>query len=560
MAVSGAKGSREKVFGTPAPAPDPIGDVLAGKIEMTPAMRRELFHEAAVRAARTDFLAFCRYMTPDPADEEDPEKTGFMTPPHIRYLGNVLMKVEKGDRDWRRLAISMPPGHGKSELATRLFVLWFMGRNPKRRCILAGYSETFAESEFGMKIRRYMQADRFKRVFPDCSLDGGSKAVDRLITTVGGEVISVGRGGAITGRRGDLLIGDDIIKGDEEAQSPTIRDKAWAWFTNDFSTRGVMGGSDRIIMIGTRWHLDDPIGRLCDPASSYSNPSIRKIWKYIKLPAILTDEHADIAKALGRAIGEVLWPEAYGLEFLEERRTTDARSFQCLYQQDPAPEDGSHFKKAHFRFYNSPQAFPKEVRWYAASDHALTAKQNRDASVLIPFGIDQDGNIWIHHDTWWGREESHQVIDRMVGIKKKFKGIYEWFAGREHITGSIGPVLRKRCQEERLALQFNELPNRGDKIQKSQSIKARMAMGTVYFPSFAPWWAKAEAEILKFPNGSHDDFVDALGVIGQALDGMVKAKGAPKVSEEPVRGTWAWIKWSSKRNAAREAARKSDGW
>lgn len=100
----------------------------------------------------------------------------------------------------------------------------------------------------------------------------------------------------------NCLIIDDLIKDDKEASSQAIRDQAWNWLTKVALTRRM--GKKLVIMTFTRWHSDDPIGRLTDPENPHYNLALAKKLKIINLPAIAEDNDP-----LGRKPGEPLWPD-----------------------------------------------------------------------------------------------------------------------------------------------------------------------------------------------------------------------------------------------------------
>ena len=134
----------------------------------------------------------------------------YMTPRHITYLAEKLEAVERGEIT--RLAISMPPRHGKSELTSNYFASWFLGRNPDKYVIFSTYAQELAD-DFGRKVRNTIRDERYGQVFPDVKLDDTSQSARRFGTSQAGSYFAVGAGGAITGRGAHLLIVDDIIKG-----------------------------------------------------------------------------------------------------------------------------------------------------------------------------------------------------------------------------------------------------------------------------------------------------------------------------------------------------------
>lgn len=481
--------------------------------------------------ARDDFLKFVKFTMPDIEDPENVDLSTFKDAKHHRALAKVLEKVEKGHIP--RLIVTLPPRHGKTELISRRFIPWLLGRDEYRNIIFATYNEPFSQ-DIGSDCRAIMQAPSFKQVFPKFRFRSGGLSKEKLQSGAGGMAAFVGRGGSITGRGADILIIDDPIKDAEEAQSPTLRQKLWDWFTQVAMTR-LMTKFAAVVVVHTRWHEDDLIGRITDPSNPcYSEDEAAK-WKIINLPAIAIDNDP-----LGRRPGEALWPERFDLEFLGAAKQLDARGFSALYQQRPTPDDGDLFRADWIQTYEKSQ-LPRDLRIYAASDHAIGEDKTRnDATVMIVGGVDQYGDLYIL-DVWWEKAGADKQVEAMLRLAKQWKPIL-WFAEKGHISKAIGPFLRKRMQEERNYFSVEEVTPIGNKVQRAQSVMGRMSMKKVKFPKFAPWVMNARDELLKFPNARHDDFVDALAWLGRAVDRMAAPSTVKKASNEPRYGTLGWLK------------------
>ena len=175
---------------------------------------------------------------------------------HHQFLIKRLESVESGEV--KRLMIFMPPGHAKSTYASVLFPPWYLGRNPAKQLIGASHTAELAES-FGRRVRNTVTSTEFSGIF-SIQLAGDSQAAGRWGLVQGGEYFGVGVGGSITGRRADGGIIDDPIRGREDADSETIREKTWNWYISDFRTR--LKPNAFIILIQTRWHEDDLAGRI----------------------------------------------------------------------------------------------------------------------------------------------------------------------------------------------------------------------------------------------------------------------------------------------------------
>jgi predicted phage terminase large subunit-like protein len=499
--------------------------------------------------ARDDFLKFVKLTMPDIEDPDNVELSMFKDAKHHRALAKVLEKVELGHIP--RLIVTLPPRHGKTELISRRFIPWLLGRDTYRNVIFATYNEPFSQ-DIGSDCRAIMQAPAFKQVFPKFRFRAGGLSREKLQTGNGGMAAFVGRGGSITGRGADILIIDDPIKDSEEAQSPTLRSKLWDWFTQVAMTR-LMTKFACVIIVHTRWHEDDLIGRITDPSNPcYSEDEAAK-WKIINLPAIAGDEDP-----LGRKAGEALWPERFDLEFLNAAKQLDPKGFSALYQQRPTPEDGDLFRADWLVTYDKSQ-MPSDLRIYAASDHAIGEDKSRnDATCMIVGGVDSFGDLYIL-DVWWEKAGSDKQVEAMLRLAKQWKPLL-WFAEKGHISKAIGPFLRKRMQEERTYFSIEEVTPVSNKVQRAQSVMGMMSMKKVRFPRHAAWFMEARDQMLKFPNARHDDFVDALAWLGRAVNRMATPSVARK-ENGPVYGTLGWLKADAKyRDSVRQLEANLRGW
>ena len=502
---------------------------------MTPDQTRyELVLKRLIAAldAEHDMLAFTRLMMPVPNHHADPDYSRYDAQRFHKVICAALEELEKGHI--KRLIISLPPRHGKTQLASKMFPAWFTGRNPHRSLIFGTYNEKYSQ-DIGRAVRDIMQSPAYAQVFPNSVLKHDTQASDRLETTHGGMLAFVGRGGTTTGRGGDVVIIDDPLKDRMEADSPTIRDTLWTWFTQVIGSR-LMDDTGRIMLIQTRWHQDDLIGRLTDPQNSYYDPDEAAEWKIIELPALAGENGTD---PLRRREGEALWPTRFGRNFLLGLQRRDVRGFSALYQGKPSPAGGTFFSVKWLETYR-PNDLPTGLRYYAASDHAVSLKQNADKTCLLVVGVDHEDTIWILPDLVWRSMTAEQTTEAMLRLMRAYKPVF-WWAERSHISKAIGPFLRKRMLETSTFCSLIEMQPIADKQTRAQSIQGRMSMGKVRFPERAQWWPAARDQLLRFPFDAHDDFVDTLAYIGLGLTlqiGMQQRKREP----DNVEGTFGWLK------------------
>ena len=384
--------------------------------------------------------------------------------------------------------------------------MWYLGQagHERREIISAAYGDKLAVQIFGRRLRNLMQMREHLDVFPELRLSPDSKAADLWHTTAGGVFVGAGVGGGITGFGAHILLIDDPVKGYEDAQSLTIREKCWNWFTYDAYTRVMDNGA--IVIIGTRWHEDDVIGRILREMEAGGDQ-----YEVINFPAI--DEQ-----------GRALWPDRYPVEYLDKRRRLDERMFNCLYQGNPVPDEGNYFKRAHIQRYSE---LPKDVRFYGASDYAVTS-QGGDYTVHLVVAVDVQGRIYVV-DMYREQSSSDAWVESCIDLMEKWRPIM-WAEEQGQIIKGVGPFLKKRMHERQVFVTRKQFTSAKDKVTRSRAIQGRFNMDMVFIPKNMNWASDMIAELLKFDQGAHDDIVDTLSLIGRMLAAM---RGETPASEKP---------------------------
>jgi predicted phage terminase large subunit-like protein len=435
----------------------------------------------ARRKARQSLLAFTQYTNP-----------AYEPAPHHERIAEALERVLSGD--CKRLMITMPPRHGKSELASRRFPAFAMGTHPSKQIIAASYSSDLA-SDFGREVRNIVGSPEFGVLFDDVTLAQDSKAANRWHTSKGGMYVAAGVGTAITGRGADILLIDDPFKDRQEADSELQRQRVWDWYTSTAYTRLMPGGA--IVVINTRWHDDDLSGRLLSEQSKGGDQ-----WELLSLPAIDAD-------------GKALWPAWYPLERLEQiKGVLPARDWNSLYQQNPVPDDGDYFKSDWFGEYDGVENLPK-LTVYGASDYAVT-DDGGDYTEHGAFGVDAQDNIYVL-DWWYGQTNAAEWIEKKCDLIIRHKPDC-WFGESGVIRRSVEPFMVKRMEERKAYCRIEWLASIADKTARARGIQARASMGKVYFPKKADWKAHVMTQLLRFPAGVHDDAVDVLSLLGRGIE------------------------------------------
>lgn len=456
------------------------------------------------RAARTDLLDFTRYTLPT-----------YEEAPHHRLIADRLEAVERGDLT--RLAIFMPPRHGKSELASRRFPAWYLGRNPKAEIIAASYNSDLA-MDFGREVRAIVNEPEYRALFAGVVLRPDSKAADRWHTNMGGAYRAAGVGTAMTGRGADLLLIDDPVKDREEADSALRRQRVWDWYRSTAYTRLSPGG--RIVVIQTRWHEEDLSGQILGQMGDGGDQ-----WEVLSLPAI-------------SGKGEALWPERYPVERLEAiRGTVGPREWSALYMQRPQPDEGTFFQRDWFKTWTKK---PAALRIYGTSDYAVT-DSGGDYTVHRIWGVDETGDLY-RLDGWRGQTSADQWIEAKLDLIAKHKP-FAWFGEAGVIQKAVEPMLTRRMRERKVFCRMEWVSSIHDKPTRARGFQARAAMGKVWFEQGADI-----DEFLSFPAGKHDDEVDVAGMIGRALDDIHPATIATIVKPNNPPDLWS------------RSNKQADGW
>jgi len=252
----------------------------------------------------------------------------FESAPHLELVSDAIVDGVNGDGP-QYIIVSMPPRHGKSTLISKWTPEWYLGNWPQNTVGVCGYGGEFAQ-QWGRSVRNQM--DRHEDIL-GFKLAEDSQKANVWNTAHGGGMWAAGIRGSITGRGANLMVVDDPIKNEEEAFNSGQRDKLWEWWQGTALTRTYP--SSVIVVVMTRWHSDDLVGRLLS-AEHCGNP---EDWRVIELPAIWDKKGVD---AIGRKTGEALWPSHFPADWLIKHRqkAMQPEFWEALYQQRPMNETG----------------------------------------------------------------------------------------------------------------------------------------------------------------------------------------------------------------------------
>lgn len=432
-----------------------------------------------------------------------------------RIVAGHLERIERGEID--RLMLLLPPRHGKSELASRRFPAFYLGRQPHKQFISVSATSDLA-TDFGRDVKNTIASQEYRNLF-DTRLAEDSQAKGKWHTADGGIYYAVGVDGTVLGRGGDVVLIDDPFSTMNDALSEQVRKGVWQWFNGTIYNRLEPGAA--IVVINHRMHEDDLSGRLLAQQAAGGDR-----WEVVELPAL-------------SETGEALWPEHYPVKALERIRNNYAlsgfpRFWDALYQQRPSPETGDYWKAEWLRPY-SAEMMPdvRTLSIYGGSDWAVTSKGG-DYTVHLVIGVDPEGKLWLL-DLWRGQEASDVWVERWCEMVKKWKPL-GWAEEKGQIASGVGPFRDKVSHERQAYVAIEQFPTRGDKGRRAQSMRGRIAQLGLYVPAYQPWYAEFRSELMSFPAGAHDDSHDALGLVGQLLDVMIPGRKPKEPESKKVNG------------------------
>ena len=312
-------------------------------------------------------------------------------PFHIAYY-EVLTRFAMGEI--KKLMITMPPQHGKSEGATRRLPAFVLGQDPDKRIAIVSYNAIKAR-KFNRELQRIMDDDRYYELFPQTLLAGQASYQEQgrrsrnyarnsdecEIVGYQGSFKTIGVGGSLTGEPVDMLIMDDLYKDASSAWSPVIRQNVADWYDTVASTR--LHNDSQQLLVFTRWHMEDLAGRLLEQEGIYDPIENPQGWLLVSFPAI---QNRPPSEQDPRAEGEPLWPERHSLSKLLEIKGRSPTVFESLYQQNPQPSQGLMYEE--FTCYTDLPSRSYSVAYIDAADSgadylcALFYKEAEDGNYI----------------------------------------------------------------------------------------------------------------------------------------------------------------------------------
>lgn len=417
----------------------------------------------------------------------------YKTPKHIQLLWSHLWAAE--DNQLKHLLVSMPPQHGKSTTISGMGPAYILRHHADWKVALASYNADYAH-HWGYKA---------KQIFTRAGgrLRPGRQPKGRWEIKEGeGGMMTLGRGGSLSGHPCDWLVADDLIKNSDEARSVTVKEGIWDWWQSTAMTR--MTPTGHAIVVATRWCDDDLTGRILNSKNA-------KDFTLIQLPAI-----AGIEDALGRAPGEALWPGRYDKAWLENQKLnfTD-RWWLSLYQGTPTAAEGNVFllKWMQNRYaYSEAKAISKMGRCVTAVDGAWGGMDSDYSAIAVWCKVgDNCYLLW----AWRGQVRYPEFKAKIIEVRK------QWISARMIVEDKASgtPAIQELRSAHMPIIPYMPVVS---KVARAEAISPTFANDHVLLPDDAPWLGAWIDEHTAFPYGLHDDFVDTSSM---AVSYLTKSTG-----------------------------------
>lgn len=443
-----------------------------------------LLSEGYPEILREDFAAFIHkcFITLNPGIE-------FLPNWHIELIAEYLQACRR--REIKRLIINMPPRALKSICVSVAWPAFLLGHNPSERIMAASYAAGLS-MKHSLDCRNVLLSDWYGRAFPDVTLSSSQNEKHKFVTMAFGHRIATSVGGSATGEGGNFLIVDDP-QNPTQVLSDATRNAANAWFDHTFASRLDDKKDGVMVVVMQRLHADDLTGHLLTKGG----------WEHLCLTAIA--ERAEIydfgRMACRRKRGEALHPQREDVaQLAHAKRELGSYAFEAQYQQSPLPMEGGMVRREWLRRYNQ---VPEEMQRIIQSwDTAIKAASHHDASACVTMGETTNGYYLL--DVQVVRLEYPELKRCILQLAKDWQA--DTVLMEDKASGqSLLQDLRGEQEVSLIAIQ-----PKGDKVMRMARASAALEAGKLWLPQEAPWVAAFEAELLAFPNGPHDDQVDAL--------------------------------------------------
>lgn len=479
-----------------------------------------------VHQARTDFLTYVHLFNPQ-------EHGAIILGELHRYLIALVQRVVDDEADPNN-AVSVPPQHGKSTMLSVEAPSWLLGRKPKVALAITGFSHSLV-TKFSKAIRGRLENPIYQLIFPGCLPVRGSNRMDEWDTEWGGSVVAKSAGSKLTGRRVDYLVMDDVHAGRAEAESPVQRQKVVEWYWADCFTR--LHPRAKQFLIGTRWHPHDLIGSLTSEEYEAQLDAENKghlKFRVHSMPAIAPEGAVDL---LGRKPGEALFPEERPLSFLEGVRAALPKyEWDSQYQCDPRSASSGLVDLSMMRYIASIDLVPWDeideiVRGW---DLALSEKQSADYTAGALLGVNyKSGAIYllevVKRRLAWAKVKEQILTQARIDTigypqnkaRNRNRVMRQGIEGVAGFRVAVDEVKKSLLGE--VSVELKNPPTKssgeggGSKLLRAQPWLVKLEKGNMFCVR-GPWTKDFIDELDNFPDGAHDDQIDAVSIAHEMVD------------------------------------------
>lgn len=423
-----------------------------------------------------------------------------------RVIAEHCQKLLEGEI--KNLMVFVPPQHGKSEIISRNFPAWALGRNPDLKIASCSYAADLSE-QFSRSVQRIIDSPEYSDIFPDTYLSTNQRAKNDPRTYIKNvdffEIVghhgfykAVGVGGPLTGTPVDIAIIDDPVKDAAEAYSLTYRQRVWDWYNTVLTTR--LHNHSRQLFIMTRWHEDDLAGRILKAEADE--------WLVLSIPAICEIENDGGLSE--RKIGDALWPSHHSVQKLIKQKMRSPREFSALYQQHPVIEGGNIVKRDWFQKipiseFNALR-FREPMHFYLDTAYGKKKPTGNDPSGILS-ACRIGTNVYIYH--------AQKVWKEMPDLLRFLPEYMSAHLSNEESKLHVEPKANGESVVQMLkaisTLNVKETPIPVDsKETRFRVVSPRIECGRVFLVE-GDWNEDFLDEVCGFPAMEHDEFVDILG-------------------------------------------------
>jgi predicted phage terminase large subunit-like protein len=470
----------------------------------TKIQRKALVELAKRTLARRNLLDFTKYTMPT-----------FDVQPYHEVYYKILDMFAKGKI--KKLIITMPPQHGKSEGSTRRLPAYMLGLNPDLKLAIGSYNQTFAR-KFSRDVKRIINDGPYERLFPDTNLKNKtkdfSKAVDEWeIPNYKGSAKFVGREGPLTGNPVDVMIMDDLYKDYKEGNSPIIRENTQDWYTSVVRTR--LHNDSQQLIVFTRWHEHDLIGYLESDKNPGEKVEVITSWEQLENPNPFTwykinfeaIKESEATEFDNREKDQALWENKHGIQKLENERELDPEKFGSLYQGNPRPMQGLLYTKG-FELW---QSRPKKIKSIKA--YVDVADEGSDFLCSIVYALAEDNNVYVF-DVLYTQAPQEETENQVVAQFIKYKIVWADIESNNGGKGFARTIQRKLREQKVHNIRVEHFFQGGNKesriLANSANVQNHILMPYRWESTWPVFANDVKYFKKKFKSNVHDDGPDTL--------------------------------------------------